>query len=46
MSDDDKYLNEREWIPLWAAGPVVAVGMILGLVGLIKLVIVLWGLLP
>lgn len=31
-------LDEREWIPLWLAGPVVALVTMLGLIGLVMLV--------
>jgi len=35
--EHDPFLNEREWIPLWAAGPVLALVAILGLTGLLML---------
>jgi len=33
----DPFLNEREWLPLWLAGPVVSLVAILGLIGLLML---------
>ena len=39
---DDVFLNEREWIPLWAAGPVLALVAVLGLIGLLMLAAELW----
>ncbi len=28
-----KGLDEREWLPLWAMGPVLAVGVMLAIIG-------------
>ena len=33
----DQTLHEREWFPLWLAGPVVALVAMLGLIGAVML---------
>ena len=42
-SQPDPFLNEKEWLPLWAIGPVLALVATIGLIGLLMLAAVLYG---
>ncbi len=35
--EHDPFMSEREWIPLWLAGPLLALGAVVGLIGICAL---------
>lgn len=40
--EQSEWDKEREWVPLWLAGPVLAVLWVVGCTGLLWLVLSLW----
>ena len=44
MDNNDDFLQEREWVPLWLAGPILAIMAVIGCIALVRLGIVLYDL--